>query len=74
MKLYTKTVCPKCLLVKAELNRAGIETAIINIDQNEAAKAELIHAGFLSVPVLQVENEWFKDVSDMLNYIESVTQ
>lgn len=74
MKLYTKTVCPKCLLVKAELNRAGIETAIINIDQNEAAKEELIDAGFLSVPVLQVENEWFKDVSDMLNYIESVTQ
>ena len=38
MKLYTKTICPKCLLVKSELQRAGLEADIINIDEDEQAK------------------------------------
>ena len=42
MKLYTKTICPKCLWVKSELQRAGLEVEIINIEQNEQAKQTII--------------------------------
>lgn len=54
MILYTKTVCPKCMLVKSELNVAGLEGKyeIINIDKDEQAKEKIINAGFMSVPIL----------------------
>ncbi|UZN00624.1 glutaredoxin [Lysinibacillus sp. MHQ-1] len=46
MKLYTKTICPKCLWVKSELQRAGLEAEIVNIDHDEQAKQTIIDAGF----------------------------
>jgi len=46
MKLYTKTICPKCLWVKSELQRVGIEAEIVNIDHDEKAKQTIIDAGF----------------------------
>ncbi|MER2106827.1 MAG: glutaredoxin [Solibacillus sp.] len=74
MKLYTKTVCPKCLLVKAELNRVGLTPEILNIDQNEHAKEELLSAGFLAVPVLQIDDEWLHEVPAMLEKVELLAQ
>ena len=38
MKPYSKTICPKCLEVKSELLRSGLEAEIANIDYDAAAK------------------------------------
>ena len=46
MKLYTKTICPKCLLVKSELQRAGLEADIINIDEDEQANKRSLKQDF----------------------------
>lgn len=74
MKLYTKTICPKCLWVKSELQHAGLEADIINIDQDEQAKQTLIEAGFLSVPVLEFEGKYYGDVKAVISQIELITQ
>lgn len=74
MKLYTKTVCPKCLWVKSELQRNGIEAEMINIDHNEQAKQKIIDAGFFSVPILEAEGEFIGDVTEIISQIELVTQ
>lgn len=74
MKLYTKTICPKCLWVKSELQRAGLKADIINIDQDEQAKQTLIAAGFFTVPVLEFEGKYFGDVKEMVSQIELITQ
>lgn len=74
MKLYTKTICPKCLWVKSELQHAGIEAEIINIDQNEQAKQKIIEAGFLSVPVLEFEGKFFGDIKEVISQIELIAQ
>ncbi|MBB6444444.1 glutaredoxin family protein [Bacillus benzoevorans] len=74
MKLYTKTFCPKCLWIKSELQRARIEADIINVDQDEQAKQKLIDAGFLSVPVLELEGKFIGDVKEVISQIELIAQ
>jgi len=74
MKLYTKTICPKCLWVKSELQNAGIRADIINIDYDEQAKQRIIEAGFLSVPVLEFDGKMISDVKEMLSQIELIAQ
>lgn len=74
MKLYTKTVCPKCMLMKFELNKAGYEGnfEIINIDQDEQAKERLIDAGILSVPVLEIDGQLIQEMSEMKDAINRI--
>lgn len=74
MKLYTKTICPKCLWVKSELQRVGLEAAIINIDKDEQAKQTLIDAGFLCVPVLDFNGKLISDVKEIISQIELITK
>lgn len=74
MKLYTKTICPKCMWVKAELKNAGIDAEVINIDHDEQAKQRVLNAGFLSVPVLEHNGEFIGDVKEIVSKIELVTQ
>lgn len=74
MKLYTKTICPKCFWVKSELQRAGLEVDVINIEQNEHAKKTILNAGFLSVPVLELEGQFIGDVKEIVSQIELLAQ
>jgi len=74
MKLYTKTICPKCMWVKSELQQAGLEVEVINIDHNEEAKQKILNEGFLSVPVLEIDGELIGDVKEIISKIELVTQ
>jgi glutaredoxin 3 len=73
MKLYTKTVCPKCLWIKSEIQRSAMEADIVNIDRDEEARERLIEAGILSVPVLEVNGRWIVDPDEMLQLVECVS-
>ena len=70
MKLYTRTVCPKCMLIKSELNVAGLEGQyeMINIDQDDRAKEKIVNAGFMSVPILEVGGKLIHDFAEMNEY------
>ena len=72
MKLYTKTICPKCMWVKSELQRAGLEVEVVNIDVDELAKQTIVDAGFLSVPVFEFEGQLIGDVQEIVSQIELV--
>lgn len=69
MKLYTKTICPKCLWVKSELDAANLNVEVINIDHDEAAKQTVLDAGFLSVPVLEIDGEWYAETTSIMDRI-----
>lgn len=60
--------------VKAELQNAGLEAEVINIDHNEQAKQRILNAGFLSVPVLEHNGELIGDLKEIVSKIELVTQ
>lgn len=70
MKLYTKTICPKCLWVKAEIERAGLQAEIINIDKDADALALLQQKGYMSVPVLEVDGSWYHDQKEMVQAVQ----
>ena len=74
MKLYTKTICPKCLWVKSELSQVGLEAEFINIDHDEQAMSKIKEAGFSSVPILEINGEFIGDVPTILNRIEQFAQ
>lgn len=71
MKLYTKTICPKCLWVKSEFAARGIELEEVNIDQQEEARAFLQQQGILAVPVLQTEQALYVTTPDILQYVQN---
>ncbi|GFR39295.1 hypothetical protein PRECH8_25910 [Insulibacter thermoxylanivorax] len=66
MKLYTKTVCPRCMWIKSEAQRSGKELDIINIDHDEAARERLIRAGLMTVPVLEISGEFWISSEEIL--------
>lgn len=74
MKLYTKTVCPKCILVKNALQRNNLEAEVINIDQNEEAKEYLLSKGFMGLPVLDMGDGvlLLNDVPEIMDKIEEL--
>lgn len=72
MKLFTKTVCPKCILVKNELEKIDIEYEIVNIDQDSKARDVLIEQGIMAVPVLEIEGEFLSDVTSIRQAINDV--
>lgn len=74
MKLYTKTVCPKCLWVKSELVQAGIEAEVVNLDHNQEALQRVTEAGFSSVPILQVNDELIGSVPAILERIGQISK
>lgn len=74
MKLYTKTVCPKCLWVKSELAQVGVEPELINIDHDAQAFEKVTAAGFASVPILEMNGEFIAEVPQILARIEAMAQ
>ncbi|MCM3388783.1 glutaredoxin family protein [Ureibacillus chungkukjangi] len=74
MKLYTKTVCPKCMWVKSELEKAKVIVEEVNIDHEPHEKEFLIQSGLLTVPVLEIEGRLIGDVKEIISQIELVAQ
>jgi glutaredoxin-like protein NrdH len=74
MKLYTKTVCPKCMWIKSEIQRSGADAEIVNVDHDEAAKERLIAAGIMAVPVLEVDGRLIVDPEEMMREMERIAQ
>lgn len=74
MKLYTKTVCPKCLWVKSEFADSELEYETINIDHDESAKEVIVSKGFMGVPILEVNGEFIADVNEIIAKIKELAE
>ena len=74
MKLYTKTVCPKCIHVKSEMARLGVEVEVVNIDHDAAAREKLIEAGIMAAPVLEVNGAFHVTPGEIIAVLEEAAQ
>lgn len=70
MKLYTKTVCPKCIFIKSEIYRLGVATQIINMDEDEEARQYILDKGIMAAPVLEWNGIFFTDTQDIIEVLE----
>jgi len=70
MKLYTKNICPKCMLAKVWINESGKNVGIINLDEHEEVRDELVLKGFSSMPILEVNDVFYTDIKEIQEIIE----
>lgn len=54
--VYTKNKCQACNLTKRKLDSLNIEYGVINIDEDEEAKAILKNKNIKSVPVVVIDD------------------
>lgn len=72
MILYTKTVCPKCMLVKSFLAEANVQYKTVNTDENPDARELLIDLGYMAAPILLNEGNYFATVPAIQQEINRV--
>lgn len=66
IKMYT-TGCPKCIVLEKKLNQKNIDFEKIT----DFDKKELIAKGFMSMPILVVDDEYL-DFSRAINYVNNL--
>jgi glutaredoxin len=59
IKLYTKTVCPKCVVAKSVLTENGAEFEAINLDTNKEAAQKLKELGFMAAPIAEYKDKFY---------------
>lgn len=72
LTVYSKTVCPKCMLLKSELKRKGIEFEEVNIDHDEQAYSELKDKGFMSLPVATHDGNYYVGIEQCMGMADSL--
>jgi glutaredoxin len=72
MKLYTKTVCPKCIVAKAVLEEEGVRYETVNTDQDDVARELLLGKGFMGVPVAEHEGEFYASLPEIQGLIQKL--
>ena len=58
IEMYTSDTCPNCVKLKEFLKKNNIEYTEYNISKSEKYRKELIKEGFLSVPVMKIDNDY----------------
>ncbi len=70
MFLYTSPTCVKCKQVKKVLEDKSLSFTELDIEDDALARADLLARGYMSLPVLKINDEY---VSDFKKILEVVT-
>jgi glutaredoxin len=76
LALYQFSSCPFCSMVRANIERLGVEVELRDIFENAKYRDELIEArGRATVPVLRItspngEERWVPESRDIVRYLE----
>ena len=58
--VYSRKTCIKCTQAKKFLNEKDIKYTVKDIDNDEEARNELVLGGFMSLPVILVDDKAFE--------------
>ena len=72
MKLYTKTICGKCMFVKSMINGLGVDCEFINMDENEEARQLVLAAGLMTAPVLEIDGELIGHEGEIMERLQAL--
>lgn len=67
IKVYTRTVCPKCIVAKNQLSDLGVEFETINLEEkeNEVHAEKLREAGFQAAPIFEQDGNFFTSINEL---------
>jgi glutaredoxin len=71
--LYSKTVCPKCVVAKGILDENGIKYKVVNLDQDKESAVKLLSLGFMAAPIVEHDGKFFVNNSEIQELIEELT-
>lgn len=74
MIVYSKTICPKCLWIKSELQQKELGYQEINIDNNAEARQKIIEAGILTVPVVEINGVLISEMPNIMAQIAAMSK
>lgn len=62
------------MLMKFELKKLGLEGKYeeLNIENHEEAREKLLHAGFLTVPVFEIEGELMGNIDSIKKSLSKI--
>lgn len=63
IKVYTKSHCPACMMTKQILNTKNIKFEEIDAENDEALKERFRQHGFMSFPVVVMNDKLYKAFS-----------
>lgn len=72
VKIYTKTVCPKCIVAKGLFEGNEVEYEPVNIDHDAESKQKLIDLGFMGVPIVEHNGKFYKDMGEFQRLIDNL--
>lgn len=72
IKLYTKIVCPKCMVAKSFFENNNITYDVINIDQDGNSKQLLIDKGFMSVPIVEYNGDFYTNMTEFQSLVDDL--
>jgi len=58
------------MLAKVWINESGKNVGIINLDEHEEVRDELVLKGFSSMPILEVNDVFYTDIKEIQEIIE----
>lgn len=70
--LYSKTVCPKCIVAKAMLEDSGIKYEVINMDNDIESRDRLVDLGFMSAPIAEYEGKYYANTNQIQELIQEL--
>lgn len=65
IKVYTRTVCPKCIVAKNQLTDMGVEFEVVNVEENETEAQKLRDAGFQAAPIFEQNGNFFTNINEL---------
>lgn len=72
--LYTRTICPKCILIKGTLDSAGVEYEVKNLDTDTEAEEKIRAEGIMSLPIAEHKGKFYVDTNPIIALIPQLVE
>lgn len=72
IQLLTSHTCPRCKMVKSELDKKGIDVKILYADEPGEGQIIAKEQNIFQVPVLLADGKMYKDFTEILNVIRTI--
>jgi len=72
IKMYTKTVCPKCMVAKAFFTNNDVDFEVVNLDEDLESAEKLRKLNFMGVPIVEHEGKYYTNTAEFQELVDSL--
>lgn len=72
--LYTRTICPKCILIKGTLDSAGVKYEVKNLDTDTEAEDKIRAEGIMALPIAEYKDKFYIDIKPITALIPQLVE